>query len=185
MSGVNKKKTKKNIYQHEIDLMPLQIKNQDRESFRRVLEKIKYRGYEVEQIKDGRRIVITKPGGKFVFGAVKRDDFMVWIFDPKDNSLWLISHKNILNDLEEKASAFPDDTVQIIDALERVFNGEDPDDILSHAQLKTLCGEDSEVLLKAYKWIWGQEDCNYPPPLQGRGMSMKAILELRARLKHV
>lgn len=58
MAGVNKKKTKKNIYQHEIDLMPLQIKNQDRESFRRVLEKIKYRGYEVEQIKDGRKIVI-------------------------------------------------------------------------------------------------------------------------------
>ena len=90
------KKSKKNIYTHEIDLTPLKIKNQEREKFRLELERIKYRGYEVEQISDGRKIVITKPGGKFVFGTIKRDDFMVWIYQPVDNSLWLISHKNIL-----------------------------------------------------------------------------------------
>src|SRR3989338_6012189 len=97
-----KKKARRNIYTHEIDLIPLKVKNQDREGFRANLEKIKYRGYEVEQIQDGRKIVITKPGGKFVYGAIRRDDFMVWIYDPKDNSLWMISHKNILNDLQEK-----------------------------------------------------------------------------------
>ena len=183
MADANKKKTRKNVYTHEIDLTPLRIKNQEREDFRKALEKIKYRGYEVEQLRDGRKILITKPGGKFVFGAIKRDDFMVWIFDPKDNSLWLISHKNILNDLEEKATISPTDTIQIIDALERVFDGEDPDDILHEAQLKNPCNEDPEVLMKAYKWIWGQEDCNYPPPLQGRDMSMKAILELREKLR--
>jgi len=145
--------------------------------------KIKYRGYEVEQIQDGRKIVITKPGGKFVYGAIRRDDFMVWIYDPKDSSLWMISHKNILNDLEDKGAVSPADTIQIIDALERVFEGEDPDDILSQVPLKNPCNESPEVLLKAYKWIWGQEDCNYPPPLQGRDMSIKAILELREKLR--
>lgn len=126
----NKRKIRKNVYSHEIDLTPLHIKNQGRGDFRKALEKIKYRGYEIEQIKDGRKIVITKPGGKFVFGAIRRDDFMVWIHDPKDSSLWMISHKNILNDLKEKGAVSPVDTIQIIDALERVFNGEDPDDIM-------------------------------------------------------
>lgn len=68
-----KRKPRKNIYTHEIDLEPLTIKNQERDNFRMALEKIKYRGYEVEQIQDGRKIVISKPGGKFVYGAVKRE----------------------------------------------------------------------------------------------------------------
>ena len=54
---------------------------------------------------------------------------------------------------------------------------------LTPLTIKSPCKEDPEVLMKAYKWIWGQEDCNYPPPLQGRDMSMKAILELKGRLK--
>jgi len=181
----DKIKPKKNIYTHEIDLTPLTIKNQERDKFRQELEHIKYRGYEVEQLSDGRKIVITKPGGKFVFGTIKRDDFMVWIFQPGDNSLWLISHKNILDDLEEKGKISPADTIQIIDALERVFHGEDPDDILQQVKLKNPCKEEPEVLMKAYKWIWGQEDCNYPPPLQGRDMSMKGIMELRSRLNKI
>lgn len=179
---MDKKKPKKNIYTHEIDLTPLTIKNQERDRFRQDLECIKYRGYEVEQLRDGRKIVITKPGGKFVFGTIKRDDFMVWIYQPTDNSLWLISHKDILNDLEEKGKISPVNTIQIIDALEKVFHGEDPEDVLRSVKLGNPIGEDPETLIKSYKWIWGQEDCNYPPPLQGRDMSMKAILELRSRL---
>jgi len=69
------KKKKKNIYTHKIDLTPLTIRNQERDKFRQELEHIRYRGYEVEQLSDGRKIVITKPGGKFVFGTIKRDDF--------------------------------------------------------------------------------------------------------------
>src|SRR3989338_6600008 len=179
---VNKSKPRKNVYTHEIDLTPLKIINQEREKFRMELERIKYRGYEVEQISDGRKIVITKPGCKFIFGTIKRDDFMVWIYQPRNNSLWLISHKNILNDLEEKGKISPADAIQIINALERVFHGEEPDDILQQVSLRNPCKEEPEVLMKAYKWIWGQEDCNYPPPLQGRDLSMKAILELKLLL---
>ena len=44
-----------------------------------------------------------------------------------------------------------------------------------------MCGDelegiDAETILKAYKWIWGQEDCNYPKG-QGRWLSMNNILE--------
>lgn len=178
-----KKKAKVNIYKHSIDLSRLETKNQPREEFREVLEKIKYKGYYVEDISDGRKIVVTKPGGKFSFGTIKRDDFMVWVYNEKDESLWLISHKNIFDDLEDKAACDPKETLRIIDALTRVYNGEEPDDVLKEMNLKNPCGELPEVLMKAYKWIWGQEDCNYPPPkYKGREMSMIEINKLRDRL---
>lgn len=183
---MNKRKAKVNIYKHKINLEKLKIINCPREEFREHLEEIEYRGYEVEDISDGRKIVITKPGGKFGFGTVKRDDFMVWIYNPKDDSLWLISHRNIFDDLEEKAKCDPKETVRIIQALERVYGGEEPDDVLKEMELKIPCGELPEALLKAYKWIWGQEDCNYPPPkYKGREMSMVEIEKLKNRLLNI
>lgn len=175
---------RKNIYTHEIELTNLEIKNRPREEFRILLEKVKYRGYEVEQLSDGRKIVITKPGGKFVFGQVKREDFMVWVHSQSDSTLWLISHKDIYNDLEEKGKVTPRETIKIINALERVFNGEEPNDVLKTIRLHSLNGEPQEVLLKAYKWIWGQEDCNYPEG-EGREMSMKGIRELQRKLREI
>ena len=177
------KKAKVNIYKHAIDLSHLEVINQAREEFREALEAIKYKGYEVEDISDGRKIVITKPGGKFTYGTIKKEDFMVWIYDKKDESLWLISHKNIFDDLEGKGKHNKKETLRIIEALAKVYKGVDPDEILSKMKLKNPFGEKPEVLLKAYKWIWGQEDCNYPPPkYRGREMSMETIGELKKRL---
>jgi hypothetical protein len=173
---------KRNIYTHEIELSNLEIKNRPREEFRHMLENVKYRGYEVERLVDGRKIVITKPGGKFVFGKIRREDFMVWVYNPIDSTLWLISHKDIYNDLEGKGNIDPVETIRIIDALERVFNGEEPDGVLDDLKLNNPSGELPEVLMKAYKWIWGQEDCNYPDG-QGRDMSMNDIKALRDRLR--
>jgi hypothetical protein len=166
--------TRRNLYTHSIEVVPLRIKNCPPDEFRKQLERIEYRGYEVETLKDGRKIVITKPGGKFVFGQVKREDFMVWIYNPRDATLWLISHKDIYTDLKGKAEADPEAAVAIIDALERVYKGEEPEDILNEVELKNPSGEPPEVLLKAYKWIWGQEDCNYPDGL-GRRMSWEGL----------
>jgi hypothetical protein len=178
MASPEGKKPKRNNYQYEIELAPLRIKNQNREDFRKALGKIRYRGYEVEQITDGRKIIITKPGGKFVFGRLtRRDEFMVWAFTPTDNSLWLISHKEIHNDLLEKALISPGDTIGILSALERVFNGEEPDVILSQNPLKNPCGENPEVLLKACKWMWGQEDINHPAG-KGRSKSWRGLRNL-------
>jgi hypothetical protein len=191
-----KRKARKNIYTHEIDLKDLRIKNSSKEEFREALEEISYRGFEVESLNDGRKIVITKPGGKFTFGSIKRDDFMVWIFNPADKTLWLISHKNIYEDLEEKGQTDPVATIVIINTLEKVYNGEDPDDVLKDSNLQNPKGELPELLLKAYKWIWGQEDVNYPDG-KGRAMSWEGwtkkdddwvktengIIDLRDKLK--
>lgn len=58
----------KNKYIHSIELKKIQIKNTERESFANAIIELPYRGYEVEDISDGRKIVITKPGGKRSFG---------------------------------------------------------------------------------------------------------------------
>lgn len=177
-----KKRARKNIYTHEIDLTSLKIKNQPNDEFCKNLERIKYRGYEVEDISDGRKIVITKPGGKFTYGTIKKEDFMVWIYNGKDESLWLISHQNINDDLKEKAASAPKETVQIIEGLKRVYEGEEPTDVLKEMKLINSCGELPEVLFKAYKWIWGQEDCNYPPPKhKGRAMSWEGWKKVKEK----
>lgn len=107
---------------------------------------------------------------------------MVWIYDPKNSTLWLISHKDIYNDLEEKGKTDSLETVKILDALGQVYNGKEPDDVLRKLPLTNPCGENPETLLKAYKWIWGQEDCNYPDG-KGRAMSWEGLAGLRDELK--
>jgi len=161
---------RRNIYKHTIDLERLNIKNAEREEFIKKLEEIPYRGYEVEDISDGRKIVIVKPGGKQSFGRIRKEDFFVFIYDPQEQSLWQITHKQIFDDLFEKSRKNPEETIKILEAFEKVYNGEEPNDILRDISLENPCGENPEALLKAYKWIWGQEDVNYPTG-KGRAMS--------------
>jgi len=168
---------RRNIYKHSIDLKQLKIKNTEPNEFAKRLEEVPYRGYEVESITDGRKIVIVKPGGKQAWGKMRKEDFFVFIYNPSEQSLWQITHKQIHEDLKEKAKADKDATVEILKAFERVYYGEDPDDILKSVVLKNPTGENPEALLKAYKWIWGQEDVNYPTG-QGRAMSWKGLKEL-------
>ena len=92
----------KNIYQHNIELEPIRINNADKATFSQKLIDLPYRGYEVEELSDGRKIVITKPGGKSVYGRPKKEDFLVFIYNPNDNTLWQISHKQILEDVINK-----------------------------------------------------------------------------------
>ncbi len=172
---------KKNIYKHSIDLKRLRIKNVERKEFAAQLEEIPYRGYEVEDIADGRKIVIVKPGGKQAWGKMKKEDFFVFIYNPSEQSLWQITHKQILEDLYQKADKDPMATIDILKAFEKVYNGEDPDDVLQNISLQNPIGENPEALLKAYKWIWGQEDVNYPTG-QGRDMSWKGIRALLQKL---
>ncbi len=169
----------KNYYKHSIDLKKLEIRNDTRENFVQKLEEIEYRGYEVEQLADGRKIVITKPGGKSVYGRPKKEDFLVFIFQPNENGLWQITHKQILEDLYSKSEEDKKETLKLIALLERTLNGEEPNDFINEIYaLKFQNGESPESLIKAYKWIWGQEDVNYPTG-EGRKMSWAGIEELK------
>lgn len=173
----------KNIYIHSIDLKKINIRNENRDEFRLKLEAIEYRGYEVDDLMDGRKIVITKPGGKSSYGRSKKEDFLVFIYNPNDKSLWQISHKQILEDLYSKSEESKIKTIKLINLLEKAFLGEEPSDFIEEIySLNFSTGEQPEVLIKVYKWIWGQEDVNYPNG-KGRNMSWEGIEELRTELQ--
>lgn len=161
---------RRNIYKHSIELKKITIENAGRDEFTKQLEEIPYRGYEVEDIADGRKIVIVKPGGKQAWGKMRKEDFFVFIYNPPEQTLWQITHKQIHEDLKGKAEKDKASTIRTLKAFERVYIGEDPDDILKEVSLDNPIGENPEALLKAYKWIWGQEDVNYPTG-KGRAMS--------------
>lgn len=172
----------KNVYSHTIDLKKLNIRNAPREEFAEKVVAIEYRGYEVEQCDDSRKIVITKPGGKSVYGRPKKEDILVFIFNPNDNSLWQISHQQILDDVTAKCEENPTEGKKLIALLERTLKGEEPNDFIADIRaLYFQSGEKPEELIKAYKWIWGQEDVNYPNG-EGRFMSWASYKKLLENL---
>lgn len=164
------------IFKYKVNLVPLTIENQERQAFRDDLNAIPYLLYDVETLKNGEKIVINKPGGKRNFGKLSRDDFMVFIYSPSDESLWLISHGEISNDIAIKYDNNSTTTLQLIKGLYMVCCGKEPDDVIDELGIEDTIGIPIETILKAYKWIWGQEDCNYPTKA-GRWLSMRGIIE--------
>ena len=165
----------KNLFNHNVQLVPLNIKNAEQNTFRMELMNVPYLLYEVETLSTGEKIVINKPGGKRSWGRLSRNDFMVFIYSPDNEGLLLISHPEILEDLKLKYQADKEETENIIYGLFFVFNGLEPDNVIINRKLKNINGIETEKLLKVYKWIWVQEDCNYPTA-EGRWLSMNAIL---------
>lgn len=173
----------KNIYQHGIDLQKIEIKNSNKKEFAKRLIDLPYRGYEVESLYNGNKIVITKPGGKSLYGRPKKEDFLVFIYNSKENTLWQISHKQIFDDIVEKSNENRPLTIKLIDLMERTLMGQEPNDFIQEIlKLNFKTGETPETLIKVYKWIWGQEDVNYPSG-EGRLMSWHSFEKLKETLK--
>ncbi len=164
------------IFKYNVNLVPLSIDNQERNAFRDELNNIPYLLYEVENLATGEKVAINKPGGKRNFGRLSRDDFMVFIFNPHEQSLWLISHGEISDDIAEKYEYDKAQALLLIKGLYYVCSGAEPDDVIARLQLGDTVGIPVETILKVYKWIWGQEDCNYPTK-EGRWLSMRALLD--------
>ncbi len=169
-------------YPANIHAVQISVKNLPRNEFRTELEALPFLVFEVERISDGRTVCITKPGGKSAWGHMKIHDFMVWIYDPAKKEFWRISHKEIYDDLVAKIDADQAGANRVIKALDLVYQGAEPDEALQQFPNidDDLPGQSAEVILKVYKWIWGQEDCNYPTG-KGRAMSMTPIRELLNR----
>lgn len=163
-------------FEYDVKLVPLQVENMEQNAFRATLNNIPYLLYEVETLNSGEVIAINKPGGKRNFGRLSRDDFMVFIYNPSERSLWLISHKEISDDITSKYKENQKQTLLLLKGLYHVCCGEEPDDVISQIKLKDTIGIPIETIFKAYKWIWGQEDCNYPTK-KGRWLSMENLLE--------
>ena len=91
-----------------------------------------------------------------------------------DNKEYLESE--IKADIRKKYEDNNEMTIGLVKGLFYVCNGAEPDLIIERLGLKDTIGIDVETLLKVYKWIWGQEDCNYPKQ-KGRWLSMDGLLE--------
>lgn len=127
---------RKTIINHDVILQTLKIKNKERNEFRMDLNNIPYLLYEVEDLEDGRKIVINKPGGKRNFGRLSPNDLMVFVFDPNCCELWLISHDEIFEDLKLKYETDKEKTVNLIYAMEDVCNGAEPEDVLRSLKIR-------------------------------------------------
>ena len=101
---------------------------------------------------------------------------MVFIYNPDEESLWLISHGEISDDIAQKYEYDNKSAVLLIEALYHVCCGNEPDCVIREMCLRDTIGIPVETILKVYKWIWGQEDCNYPTKA-GRWLSMNALLD--------
>ena len=161
----------------DVKLEKCRIRNTQPGEFRKHVMALPQLGYDVEDLSDGRKIVVTKPGGKSV------NDIMVWVYEGPGGNHWRPSHSKIAKDLKIKLGHHKKNGLAVIKALEKVYEGIEPDDIISGAPLlgQNLPGLPVDLILKAYKWIWVQEDMNYPPPkFQGRAMSMEGIREMKS-----
>ena len=108
------------IFRYNVNLVPLNIENQEQNAFRDELNNIPYLLYEAENLSTGEIIAINKPGGKRNFGRLSRDDFMVLIFNPREQSLWLISHSEISDDIADKYEYDEREALLLIEGLYNV-----------------------------------------------------------------
>lgn len=127
----------------------------------------------VERLQDGVSVRITKPGYKGPW------DFVVEVVGLRA-APWKVSHADLMLDVQQKLHQNLTGGVWVVEQLRRVCSGDEPDELLaSESPPSGLPGIPVEVILKSYKWIWAQEDINYPPPRgRGRWMSMDAITEI-------
>lgn len=130
--------------------------------------------YNVETLRDGRRIYLTRPaylkkGFDFRIN-VERVVFQTGREYPK--------HDDIFDDLRKKKAENPATCRRLHQAIERVYNCEDPEEILpEYADIKFDVGHPIDLVLKVIKWFLIEQDIrdwNY----SGRQMFKNGIDEI-------
>lgn len=127
--------------------------------------------YFVEKLEDGRRIYLKRP--TFLNKGI---DFQVWVekFDGENDGR--PSHKDIFKDLNLKKDENPKNIQKLLKAIDRVWNCEEPDKILSDIDFEYKKGLSIEMLLKILKWLFIEQDITYWN-YDGRTMLRMAIDE--------
>jgi hypothetical protein len=125
--------------------------------------------YNVEKLKDGKKIFLLKP--TFLNKGI---DFQVWVEGLKSDKDARPSHKDIFEDLRIKKSENQEDFLKLMKLVDRVWNCEDPNDIIKGTTLHFKKGYSVELLLKILKWLFIEQDITYWN-YDGRGMLKSAI----------
>jgi hypothetical protein len=127
--------------------------------------------YNVETLADGRKVYLTRPaylkkGFDFRIN-VEQTAFQTGHEYPK--------HDDIFSDLRQKRLDNPVMCKRLYDAIKRVYDCEDPEDILpEYKDIKFSEGHSVELILKVIKWFLIEQDVrdwNY----SGRQMFMDGV----------
>jgi hypothetical protein len=150
------------------------ITNDTYDKFAVEVEKIPNGCHLVELMEDGGAIQITKPG------YLGSKDFKVQLVALYNGEFMVIetpSHVTLLREFADAYEVGIDNGNVLMHEAMRVFHGQEPclDEIRSvEGTIRT-----PEYILKALKWIWGQEDANFPmPKYLGRRMSGHRLCEV-------
>ena len=152
------------------------IENTDYENFARKVLEMPPGFHLVELLQDGGAIRITKPGYR------GKDDFRVQLVTAKwGDRLEIIETPKHVDLLEEFSRAYDvskeNGNILMNEAM-RVFAGNEP----RVALIEHLGGthRTPEYILKALKWIWAQEDVNFPisKGYLGRKMAGQRLCEI-------
>ena len=130
--------------------------------------------YNVEKLADGKRVFLTRPARlKMGFDfriSVEGMRFLTKHDYPK--------HEDITRDLWQKKKKHPDKAGKLHEAIRRVYECEDPSDILpDYASFDFGIGYSVELLLKVIKWFFIEQDIrgwNY----SGRKMFMDGVTNI-------
>ncbi|MCX6770240.1 MAG: hypothetical protein NT051_06240 [Candidatus Micrarchaeota archaeon] len=113
--------------------------------------------YYVESLADGRRIYLYRPTY-----LNKGIDFQVTVekYDGAEDGR--PSHEDILDDLKNKKANEPQIYLKLIEAITRVWNCEEPNVVMrEYPGFNFTCGHSVELLLKALKWLFIEQDVTY------------------------
>lgn len=112
--------------------------------------------YFVETLKDGNRIFLLRP--TFLNKGI---DFQVWVEKYNGDKDKRPSHGTMVDDIKLKLKEIPGQKEAWLTAIERVWNCEEPDKVLSDSALKFKNGLSPELVLKALKWLFIEQDITY------------------------
>lgn len=125
--------------------------------------------YMVEKLQDGRKIFLIRP--TFLNKGI---DFQVWVEKLDGVKDKKPSHKDIFNDLKLKNEEKKEEISKLHAAITKVWNCEEPDDVIKEIKLNFEKGYSTELLLKILKWLFIEQDITYWN-YDGRGMLKMAI----------
>ncbi len=112
--------------------------------------------YFVERLDDGRRIYLLRP--TFLNKGI---DFQVWVekFDKRGDQK--PSHGNMISDLKLKRQEDNDAYKNLLEAIDRVWNCEEPDNVIKDIKFTFKSGYSIELILKVLKWLFIEQDITY------------------------
>lgn len=125
--------------------------------------------YFVEKLKDGKKIYLLRP--TFLNKGI---DFQVWVEKFEKDKDKRPSHKDVFADVKIKKQERSADLENLVSAIERVWNCEEPDVVLKDMKFSYKKGLSMELLLKILKWLFIEQDITYWN-YDGRTMLLHAI----------